>query len=143
MRRSQLLVERIVIFFTGLICGNNESSNFAVGSISRPHRNRHPLLQLDLVRLEAVTESFQKRLMQTKVRFELFVIVTEILLSCERGKPLAGRSGQALVWRALLSCVLIGIPFFNQIADVALEDFGQVVMAVELVLVGDAGKGLC
>jgi hypothetical protein len=35
-----------------------------------------------------------------------------------------------------------GLPALDQGADVALENFGQIVVAVELVLVGDAGKAL-
>ena len=42
----------------------------------------------------------------------------------------------------LLSRFFGGVPLVDQRLDVALEDFGQVVVTVEFVFIGDTGKGL-
>ena len=65
--------------------------------------------------------------------------------SCE---PFAGKSPQPLVWsprgctQVLIgaSRILFGLPALDEAANVALEDFGQVVVAIEFILVRDACK---
>ena len=64
----------------------------------------------------------------------------------EPGEPFAGEAAQTLVRGAcggvLGRGVLRGFPGFDEALDVPLEDLGQIMVAVELVLVGDAGEGL-
>jgi hypothetical protein len=70
-----------------------------------------------------------------------------------QGEPLLRPGLQAFVGSAVavasgliclvgLSRCFGGLPGVEPGLDVALEDFGQVVVAVELVFVGDAGEGL-
>lgn len=59
------------------------------------------------------------------------------------GKP-AGAAGLELLERGFIGSATLlfrSLPLLDQRFDVALEDFGQIVVAVELVFVGQASEG--
>ena len=87
--------------------------------------------------------------MQGGVGAEALGGVLELGEGGDAGEPFSAESAQAAVRGAggglfLLSGsgFLGGVPLVDQRLDVALEDFGEVVVAVEFVFIGDAGEGL-
>jgi hypothetical protein len=76
----------------------------------------------------------------------LFGIVTGFGDLAAQGKPFLTPGAQAFGGGALTLGAgvqgFVGIPCFQAGLDVALEDFGQVVVAVKLVFVGNASEGL-
>jgi hypothetical protein len=74
---------------------------------------------------------------------ELLKGICDTIAGVAPGEPLAGQAGEPLVGRPLGRIGLFrGGPLLQAFFDIALEHLSQVVMAVELVLVVDAHKGL-
>ena len=58
-------------------------------------------------------------------------------------EPLAGPAGELLVGCPLLRMGLFcGSPLLQALSDITLKHFGEIMVAVELVFIGDANKGL-
>ncbi|MFD2379342.1 hypothetical protein ACFSTJ_20205 [Ottowia pentelensis] len=93
-----------------------------------------------------IAQGLQQAGLQLRIGLPALVFVFAALHLAAQGKPALGPGLQALGWGAVgvIAGVLgfFGVPGVEAGLDVALEDFGQVVVAEELVFVGDASEGL-
>jgi hypothetical protein len=92
--------------------------------------------------------------MQQTMAFKTFRILAKAAMASQSSEPFSGKSSQPLVGsphgcpQILIRAgrILFGLPALDEAANVALENFGQVVVAIEFILVRDACKaldGLC
>ena len=144
------VVERIVVLAAGLVGGDDEEARAVVDvAPDGPCRDGHVGLEREEGGLEGMAEGGEERAMEVLVGAEAFVRVAEAFEGGEGGEPLAGESGEPAVGGTGGGAfgvgdggVLGGLPALDLGADVALEDLGEVMVAVELVLVGDPGEAL-
>ena len=151
------VVERVFVFVVWCVGRDDEQPGSLMGfAQDRPNRNRHVGLQQHDIRLQRIAQGSQERLVQALVGYPPFGRFTEASVGGQPGKPLAteacepsmGGSGGGTF--GVGGCggggLFSGLPAFDLGADVAIENLGEVVVAVEFVLVGDSYEaldGLC
>jgi hypothetical protein len=158
VRGGQAMIERVFVFATGLVGRNDQQLRRLMRfTKSGPDGHRHAGLQLDLSGPELVTEGLEQGSVQLLVGVQALGGFAQAGERGECGKPLAAETSEAFVRcpafgtgfrsgfasrKRLRGSFFGGLPALDQGTDVALENLGQIVVAVELVLVGDAGKAL-
>ena len=96
-----------------------------------------------------MAKGFEQRPVECGMSREALSGIAKFFESGHGGEPLSSKTGESLVrWaggRFFLGRghrVLRRLPAVDQCLDVSLENLGEVVVAVELVFVRDAGEGL-
>ena len=145
MEGGELVVEQVFVFAVGLVGGDDGKAL----ALQVPHGQRQAggqFVQREGARRWRVAQGLQQPGLYLHEGLPALVLVFAALHLAAQGKPALGPSLQAFLWRALgVFAGVLGflcVPGFQAVFDVAFEHFSQVVVAVELVFVGDASEGL-
>ena len=149
MEGGELVVEQVFVFAAGLVGGDDGQAL----ALQVPHGQRQAggqFVQREGARRWRVAQRLQQAGLNLHEGLPALVLVFAAVHLATQGKPALGPGLQAL-WRGAVLFVVWGIagvlgflrvPGFQAVFDVAFEHFSQVVVAVELVFVGDASEGL-
>lgn len=145
MQRGELVVEQVFVLGAGLVGGDDgelrglqRGGDSALPCAAFGQRQRltgHQFMQGGRLAGRRVAERLQQAGCIWAEQLPLFCIVTGLADLAAQRKPLLGAGAQALVGRAVGFVTgvrgLIGLPRVEAGLDVALEDLGQVVVAVK------------
>lgn len=152
VQAGQLVVQQVFVFRAGLVGRYHhqpgqrqpERNGQTGGEFGRSGQQRRG----------GITQGQQQAGLDAGEHLPALSIVLGTLNLATQSKPLLGPALQALVGGAMGFVAgvsgfrgrpgggLGGIPAFQASLDVALEDFGEVMVAVELIFVGNASEGL-
>jgi hypothetical protein len=146
---DELVVEQVFLLGAGLVSGNDHQARCLQVRAMKPQGHghaRHQLMRLGQLARCGVAQRLQQARLQLGEELPALGVTGAARHLASQAEPALGPGLQALVRCApgLFARVLCfsGLPGLQARLDVALEDFGQVVVAVELVFVGDASEGV-
>ena len=143
------MVEQVIVFTAGLV-GGDDGQALALQVPQRHRQAGAEFMQRATARWRCIAQCLQQAGLHLHKAVPALVFIFAALHLAAQGKPALGPGLQAL-WRGAVLFVVWGvagvlgffcIPRGQAVFDVAFEDFGQVVVAVKLVFVGNASKGL-
>ena len=142
------MVEQVFVFRAGLVGGDDGE----LRQLQVPERERlagGEFVHGGQLGRSGVAEGLQQASLKLAEEAPALGGLTRALHLAAQGKPLLRPGLQALVGGTVAVIAgFVGLAGFSSFPgiepglDVALEDLGQVVVAVKLVFVGDAGEGL-
>jgi len=142
---QQLVVQQVFAFGSWLV-GRDDGQALALDLPDGYRRAGDELFGTQLFGRGGVTERLQQAGLHLDEGVPALVGFVRALDLAAQREPALGPGLQPLGRRAVgvIACVLSlgGVPSVQALLDVVLEDLSEVVVAVELVLVGDAGEGL-